>query len=193
MNALSRNVRLRRILACSALAASVHFSSLAQSAAAPESGTAGVQAASAGAGFTAEQVTKLLPATVYFQGRTAPLQLRNAAATHLPNGQIVWASLVDSSGYATSVQEKYQFYLVTEGPLRIGEATVAAGAYGGGFVGDHFLLMDLGGHTVAQGPLQTDAGLQRPRPLQLQAQGTSGVRLYLGRRWTTLQGGGSRP
>lgn len=142
-----------------------------------------------GAVFSAEQLSRLLPPSVYFQGKTAPLQTRNAGGTTFADGAIVWVSLVDASGYATSVQEKYQFYLVTEGPLRVGDARVPAGAYGGGFVGDHFLLMDLGGHTVAQGPVQTDAAMTRPRPLQVVPDTLSSVKLCLGRRWVTLQAG----
>ena len=86
--------------------------------------------ASQGALFSSEKLNALLPPSVYFQGKTAPLQLRNAAGITFPNGQIVWMALVDTSGYSTAVQEKYQFYLVSEGPLRLGSASLPAGAYG---------------------------------------------------------------
>lgn len=113
--------------------------------------------------------------------------MRNAAGTSFGGGAIVWAALVDSSGYASSVQEKYQFYLVTEVPLRVGASRLAPGAYGGGVVGDHFLFMDLGGHTVAQEPAGNDAALPRPRPLQMLSQSANSVRLLLGRRSIVLQ------
>ena len=150
-------------------------------------GAATLSAPGPGIPFTPGQLTNLLPATVYFQGRTAPLQLRNAGGITLTGNQIVWVSLVDSSGYASSVQEKYQFYLVTEGPLRAGGVVLPAGAYGGGFLRDHFLLMDLGGHTVAEGPVQTEAALPRPRPLQVVGDGPSALKLFLGRRWIVLR------
>ena len=137
--------------------------------------------------FSADTLTSLLPATVYFQGRSAPLQLRNAGGTTFAEGAIVWVSLVDSSGYSTSVQERYQFYLVTEGPLQFGSVSLRPGAYGGGFVGDRFLVMDLGGHTIGEGATQTDNGMQRPRPLQVRADQPMSVRLYLGRRWVSLR------
>lgn len=137
--------------------------------------------------FSAQALSSLLPATVYFQGRTAPLQLRNAAAVSFGEGAIVWAALVDSSGYATATQEKYQFYLVTEAPLRFGETSLPAGAYGGGFIGDRFILMDIGGHTVAEGPTQMDAALARPRPLQMLPESSSAVKLILGRHSVRLQ------
>lgn len=132
------------------------------------------------------QVDRLLPATVYFQGQSAPLQLRNAAAYRAPGGGIVWMSLVDTSGYSTGVRERYQFYLVTEQTLTIGTATLPAGAYGGGFLSDGTaLLMDLGGHDLAKTTVTNDEGLKRPRPLQLvQADGT--LRLYLGRQYVPI-------
>ncbi len=149
--------------------------------------TAAAPSSTLGVPLTAEKLSVLLPSSVYFQGRTAPLQTRNAGGTTFADGQIVWVALVDSSGYSSAIQEKYQFYLVTEGPLRVGDASLPAGAYGGGFLGDRFLLMDLGGHTVAQGPLQTDAPLRRPRPLQVLPDTASAVKLYLGRKWVALQ------
>jgi hypothetical protein len=136
--------------------------------------------------FRAERLAQLLPPSVYFQGRTAALQVRNAGGTTFSNGAILWASLVDTSGYSTAVQERYQFYLVTEGALRIGDKTVPAGAYGGGFVGDRFVLMDVSGKTLAEAPLQNDAAMRRPRPLQIMADTPGSVKLYLGRRWVTL-------
>jgi hypothetical protein len=137
--------------------------------------------------FSADTLTAILPATVFFQGRSAPLQLRNAAGTSFGKDAIVWASLVDSSGYSTAVQERYQFYLVSEVPLQFGSLHLPAGAYGGGFLGDHYLIMDLGGHTLGEGPVATDTKFARPRPLQMVSDHSTSVRLYLGRRWVLLQ------
>ncbi len=132
------------------------------------------------------QVDRLLPATVYFQGQSAPLQLRNATAYRAPDGGIFWLSLVDTSGYSTGVRERYQFYLVTERALTLGTANLAAGAYGGGFLSDGTaLLMDLGGHDVAKTAVTNDAGFKRPRPLQLVQVGAS-LRLYLGRQYVAV-------
>ena len=154
---------------------------------AQSSSSAPTPSAAPGVPFTAEKLSSLLPATVYFQGRTASLQIRNAAGTAFEGGAIVWAALVDSSGYAGSVQDKYQFYLVTEGPLRVGEKRLAPGAYGGGIVGNKFILMDLGGHTVLDEPTKVNGTLARPRPLQMAFQSGSSVKLLLGRRWVALQ------
>ena len=132
------------------------------------------------------QVDRLLPPSVYFQGQTAPLQLRNAAAYRSASGGIVWASLVDTSGYSTGIRERYQFYLVTEQPLAFGGQNLPAGAYGGGFQSDgSALVMDLGGRDVTRTSFTNDAAFRRPRPLQLvEAEGS--LRLYLGRQYVTL-------
>ncbi len=166
------------------LAATAWQAQLAQS---PPPAATAAAAPKPGVPFSADQVAVLLPATVYFQGKSAPVQLRNAAAIVLSGGATLWVALVDSSGYSSSVQQRYQFYFVTEGPLQVGNARLPTGVYGGGFVGAHFLFMDVGGHTVAQGPIQTDPGLHRPRPLQLIPESPSAVKLYLGRRLVTLQ------
>ena len=144
-----------------------------------------------GVPLKADKLNQLLPATVYFQGRTAALQLRNAGGTVFPGGAVVWAALVDTSGYASNVQERYQFYLVTEAPLTIGGSKIAAGAYGAGFLGDRFVVMDLGGHTVAEGSTQVETGLPRPRPLQVLPEAPNAVKLFLGRRWVELRSEGA--
>ncbi len=134
----------------------------------------------------AAQVEKLLPPSVYFNGQSAPLQLRNAAALRSASGTIAWMSLVDTSGYSTGVREKYQFYLVAEGPLQFGDATLPAGAYGGGFLTDGTaVLLDLGAHEIRRTPAITDPEMHRPRPLQLVAAGPA-YRLYLGRQYVAI-------
>ena len=136
--------------------------------------------------FSPAQLASLLPATVYFQGRTASLQLRNAAGLHFGGKSILWTALVDTSGYASDVQERYEFYLVTEGTLRIGTTVLQPGAYGGGFPGGHLVIMDLGGHTLAQGPTQDLPQAVRPRPLQLLLTAPDAVNLCLRRQCVVI-------
>ncbi len=134
----------------------------------------------------AEQVDKLLPPSVYFKGQSAPLQLRNAAGLRSPSGAVAWMSLVDTSGYSTGVRERYQFYLVTEAPLQFGDAVLPAGAYGAGFLADgKAVILDLGAHEIAHTPLVTDSSMRRPRPLQLEVNG-SAYRLYLGKQYVPI-------
>jgi hypothetical protein len=130
----------------------------------------------------ADITSKLLPETVFFRGQTAPVQLRNSAGVHFPDGLYTLAAIVDSSGYSSGIREKYQGYLITEVALELGGQTVQPGAYGFGFLnGGKFVLMDLGAHDVVQGASQHDAELKRPVPLQIASPAGGAYRLYVGR------------
>src|SRR5258706_12195358 len=66
---------------------------------------------------------KLLPEKVFFRGQIAPVQARNTGGVRYADGFLVFAGLVDSSGYSTSIREKYQAYLINEVPVEIGGHT----------------------------------------------------------------------
>lgn len=124
-----------------------------------------------------------LPATVFFHGQTAPIQLRNSGGIRFPDGTYALFALVDSSGYSSSIREKYQAYLLTEVPLDIDGHHLAPGAYGCGFINPNsFVIMDIGGHDLFTAHASRDASLHRPTPLQVQAgDAPSHYRLYSGR------------
>jgi hypothetical protein len=131
----------------------------------------------------------ILPAAVFFKGQSAPLQMRNATGIHFVDGAYLFASLVDTSGYSSGVQEKYQAYFVTEIPLRFGEHKLDAGAYGVGFVAENkFLVMDIGGHDLFTISSARDEGLRHPTPLKIvQAQEAGSYRLYAGRMYVSFK------
>jgi hypothetical protein len=115
----------------------------------------------------APEASKLLPDAVFYAGKTANTQLRNSAGIHYADDHYVLAVLVDTSGYSSAVQEKYQGYLLTEVPLQFGDQPLPPGAYGIGFVGDHFAVMDIGNHDLLQALSVHDDQMQRPVPLQI--------------------------
>ena len=131
----------------------------------------------------AADTQKMLPASVYYRGQSAPTQLRNSGGVKFGDGFFVLATMVDNSGYASDVQAKYQAYFVTEVPIKIGGQSLAAGIYGIGFVKDNkFVVTDVGAHEVLSVATEDDAGLKRPTPLQVMADPAGGFRLYAGRR-----------
>jgi hypothetical protein len=134
------------------------------------------------------EIEHLMPSEVFFHSQTATVQLRNSAAIRYPDGTITMAGLVDTSGYSSSQRETYQFYLLTDVPLRVGDQRLAPGAYGCGFVnGQDFVVMDLGGNTLLHAGIEHDAAIVHPRPLQMVAgMSSEAVRLYLGRNFVTL-------
>ena len=117
---------------------------------------------------------KALPDAVFFAGQSANTQLRNAAGIHFTDGAYTLAVLVDTSGYSTAVQQKYQGYLITEAPLDFGGHHLVPGAYGFGFVASHFLVMDIGNHDLFQADATHDAQMQHPRPMQIVAGSSPG-------------------
>jgi hypothetical protein len=132
------------------------------------------------------ELEKLIPPSVYFQGQSATVQIRNAGGIRFPGGGVMFAVKVDTGGYSTSIQERYQDYLVTEIPLTLGAGagmkTLSPGAYGIGFVGENLLVMDIGGHTLLNIPTQTDAEMARPAPLKIIGHDKY-FRLYSGRTY----------
>jgi hypothetical protein len=150
---------------------------------------ASAQAQSA-AVLNATEAGKILPSAVFYRGQSAQVQSRNSGGIKFSDGMLTLAVLVDTSGYSTAVQQKYQTYLITESAISINGHLLAPGAYGAGFVAGHFGVMDIGNHDLFSVDASHDAELKRPTPLQVIADGTPGqYRLYQGRDYVVI----SRP
>jgi hypothetical protein len=137
----------------------------------------------------AEVGGKLLPEKVFFRGQIAPTQARNSGGVRYGDGFLVFAGLVDSSGYSTGIKEKYQAYLINEVAIVIGGQTLKPGAYGIGFVeGNKFIVMDIGANDVLQAGSTKDSDMKRPVPLQFTAgTGAGNYRLYHGRDYVEFK------
>lgn len=137
--------------------------------------------------LSAADAQKLLPASVFYKGQTAPTQLRNSGGVKFADGAVVLATLVDTSGYSTGLAAKYQAYFITEVPIKVGGQSLGAGIYGVGFVADNkFIVTDVGAHDVLTINTSSDAGLKRPTPMQVMADPAGGFRLYAGRRYVVF-------
>jgi hypothetical protein len=133
--------------------------------------------------LTAPETSKLLPASVWFKGQSATTQLRNSGGVKFADGMFVLATLVDTSGYSSDVQEKYQAYFITEVPIKLEGHDLAAGVYGVGFVaGDKFDVLDVGAHELFTVTSHKDTEMKRPMPLKVVA-AEGGFRLYVGRNY----------
>ncbi len=136
------------------------------------------------------EVAGILPTTVFFQGKTAPVQSRNSGGIRFKDKSLMIVSLIDTSGYASGVQEKYQAYLITESAIEIDGHQLAPGAYGCGFIGnDSFIVMNIGGHDLFTAHATHDDNLRRPTPLQVMASPNEAgrYRLYAGRNFVSFQ------
>ena len=96
------------------------------------------------------------------------------------------ATLVDTSGYSTGLAAKYQAYFIVEVPTKVGGKSLPAGVYGAGFVGDKFVLTDVGAHDVLTVAAGDDAAQKHPMPLQVVADPSGGFRLYVQRKYVTF-------
>jgi hypothetical protein len=138
--------------------------------------------------LTASEAAKLLPDSVFFRGQSAPIQARNSGGVQFAKDALLLVSLVDTAGYSSSVQEKYQAYLITEAAIDIEGHRLEPGVYGCGFLAaTAFVVMDIGGHDLFSVHSSKDAGLRRPTPLQvLPSPGGVGYRLYVGREFVSF-------
>ena len=132
---------------------------------------------------------KLLPDKVFFRGQVASAQVRNSGGVRYSDGFLVMATLVDNSGYSSDIKEKYQAYFITEVTLQIGGQPLKPGAYGVGFVGNKFVVMDIAANDLLSVDAAKDAELKRPLPLQVVAMDGGKYRLYKGRDFVEFSRG----
>lgn len=132
------------------------------------------------------ELTRVVPPGFYFQGLSAPTQMRNSAAARLGAKRYVIAGLVDTSGYAADVRAKYEGFLISDSPITINGTELGPGAYGFGFSDDGKMqVLDLAGNQVLSLSTTKDSALKRPRPLMM-AKAADGIRLYSGRDFIVL-------
>ena len=136
--------------------------------------------------LSADELKNIVPSEYFFRGQKAPTQLRNSTGFQTADGKVTFAGLVDTSGYSSAVQQKYQGMLVTESKLNIGGSELAPGQYGFGFAADKFVVMNVANDDALSVPSQTDAELKRAVPLKLVEDG-AGYKLYAGKKWVALK------
>jgi len=136
--------------------------------------------------LTGAELTRVVPTGFYFQGLSAPTQMRNAAAARFGTTRHVIAGLVDTSGYSADVREKYVGFLITDSDIALNGKSLPAGAYGFGFANEgKITVMDLAGKDLLSVAITNDKDLRRPRPLTMTAD-AGGVRLYSGKNYVVI-------
>jgi hypothetical protein len=136
--------------------------------------------------LTAKESARVVPTTFYFEGLSAPTQIRNSAAARIGAKRFVIVGLVDTSGYSTDVRAKYQGFFITDSPITVGGKDLSTGAYGFGFSDDgKFNVLDVGGNAVMSAVTTKDTALRRPRPLMMVKE-KDGLRLYAERSYIVI-------
>ena len=136
--------------------------------------------------LTGTELTRVVPTGFYFQGLSAPTQMRNSAAARFGKERFVISGLVDTSGYSADIREKYVGFLITDSEITLNGTSLPAGAYGFGFATEgKMTIMDLAGKDLLSVAITNDKELRRPRPLMMAAD-PGGVRLYNGRNYVVI-------
>jgi len=136
--------------------------------------------------LTGPELTRVVPTGFYFQGLSAPTQMRNSAAARFGKDRYVITGLVDTSGYSADVRAKYVGFLITDSTITLNGQSLPAGAYGFGFGTEgKMTVMDLSGKDLISVSITNDKELRRPRPLMMAAD-ASGVRLYNGKDYVVI-------
>src|SRR6266536_4312467 len=65
------------------------------------------------------ELTQVVPPGFYFQGLSAPTQMRNSAAARFGSKRSVIAGMVDTGGYAADVRAKYEGFFITDSRIKI--------------------------------------------------------------------------
>jgi hypothetical protein len=129
---------------------------------------------------------RVVPPGFYFQGLTAPTQMRNSAAARFGTRRYVIAGMVDTSGYAADIRARYEGFLITDSPITINGSDLGIGAYGFGFSNDGKLnILDLSGNEILSVSTTKDNQLRRPRPLMM-TKVQNNIRLYSGKDYAVI-------
>src|SRR5438046_7395998 len=66
--------------------------------------------------LTGAELTRVVPTGFYFQGLSAPTQMRNSAAARFGSKRFVIAALVDTYGYAANLRANYEGFFIVDSP-----------------------------------------------------------------------------
>ena len=133
-----------------------------------------------------EALARVVPGTFYFEGRSGPTQMRNAAAVRFGEKRYVIAALVDTAGYSSDVRAKYEGFFITDSRISFGDKELAPGAYGFGVTKESkFNIFDVGGNLLLSAAGAKDSATRTPRPLALLKE-DGGVRFYRGRSFVVV-------
>src|SRR5205823_11127721 len=132
------------------------------------------------------ELKTLIPPNYFFAGKTPTVQLRNSAGVRFPNDKLLLVALVDTGGYSTAIQEKYQGLFLTESPIKIEGSELKPGAYGFGFSSGKFIVMDIGANDVLSVAAKREENLRRAVPLKI-AEQDGNYRSYAGKNFVNNQ------
>lgn len=136
---------------------------------------------------TADAFTRAVPTDFYLEGEHIPVEKRNAAVLKNGKGARVVVALLDTSGYASQIKEKYTGMLITETRLSVCGHEIGVGSYGFGLERQPsaaeapFRIYNQAGEKVGECTAKRDIGVKQPKPLAVNTAQGGAARLCLGR------------
>ncbi len=134
-----------------------------------------------------------IPNDFYLEGNRIPTQKRNSVLVKTPAGARVVIGLIDTTGYSSHIQQKYEGMIISEGNFTVCGQKIGVGSFGFGHTKPQatssddrmFYVYDQAGAKLAECSGKKDAALAQPRPLQV-VKGDP-AKLYLGRHGFELR------
>jgi len=134
-----------------------------------------------------DEIKRFAPSSYFFAGQSAPVQIRNTVGLRNSAGKLALMGLVDTAGYASDVQQKYQGFFIAESKLNIEGSELQPGQYGFGFSKDgKFVVMNVAAEELFTVSASTDDKLAHPVPLKVVEEGGT-YKLYAGKKWVSLK------
>jgi len=128
----------------------------------------------------------VVPTSYFYRGQSAGVQLRNSGGIRTKEGKYILVGMVDTSGYAADVAQKYQGFLITEVKVNLEGSDLPPGQYGFGFTADKFIVSDVGANDVFSVSCKQDQNLKRAVPLKIVEVGGA-YRLYAGKKYVSVK------
>jgi hypothetical protein len=114
---------------------------------------------------------------------------RNATMLRTPGGARALFSLLDTSGYASEIANKYAGMIITEGDISVCDQKLTVGSYAFGWQrpargaegAGKLIFYNQAGAKLGECSTPRDAALEQPKPLQVIVKGATAATLYYGR------------
>lgn len=125
-----------------------------------------------------------IPTDFYLEGNRIPTQKLNSVLVKTPSGARVVIGLLNTVGYSSHIQQKYEGMIISEANFMLCGQKVGVGSFGFGHTKPmansaedmKLMIYDQAGAKLAECSGKKDSSLEKPSPLQV----TNG-KLYLGR------------
>jgi hypothetical protein len=116
-----------------------------------------------------------IPTDFYLEGNRIPTQKRNSVLAKTPAGARVVLGLIDTSGYSSHIQQKYEGMIISEGSFTLCGQKIGVGSFGFGNTKPmatsnedmKLMIYDQAGNKVAECSGKKDSSLAQPSPLQI--------------------------